>query len=215
MWADVLVTLANPFLRGKVASMQILSGDALAQLFTDARTYHGWLERPVGDEKLEQIFDLLKWCPTSVNGCPGRFLFLRPGPSRAPLLAALMGKNVEQTRTAPITAVIAYDEEWLDHIDRLSPDVDYRRYFAGKDALIQATAFRNSSLQGGYFMLAARALGLDCGPMSGFDHAAVDDAYFRGSSWRSNFLCNIGYGDVQSLYLRAPRLSFAEACQVR
>jgi nitroreductase len=194
--------------------MKPIPQDARDQMFTKARTYHGWSSRPVEDGRLQEIYDLLKWCPTSVNGSPGRFVFLRPGPGREPLLAALMDKNVEQTRTAPITAIVAYDLEWLEQLGKLSPNVDYRPHFSGKSGLIEATAFRNSSLQGAYFMLAARALGLDCGPMSGFDNAAIDEAYFRGTPWRSNFLCNLGYGDATSLYPRAPRLSFEEACRL-
>jgi 3-hydroxypropanoate dehydrogenase len=195
--------------------MKRLPQEALDQLFAQARTHHGWLDRPVDDSTLHQIYDLMKWGPTSVNGCPARMLFLRPGPRRDPLLAALMAKNVEKTRPAPVTAIIAYDLDWLAALPRLSPVVDYLPHFRGNQPLIEATAFRNGSLQGAYFMLAARALGLDCGPMSGFDNGKVDAAYFNGTSWRSNFVCNLGFGDVRKVHARAPRLGFEEACRIQ
>ncbi len=196
--------MANPILN-----------DALTQLFTKARSFSFWLPQPVSDQTLQDIYDLMKWGPTSANSCPARFVFVRPGPGQEKLIPCLARGNVEKVKTASVTAIIAFDERFYDQLPKLSPHAgaSYRDMFAKDTALAASTAFRNGSLQGAYFMLAARALGLDCGPMSGFDNAKLDAAFFAGTSWKSNFICAIGYGNREKLYPRAPRLTFEEACQ--
>jgi len=191
-----------------------LDDKCLDQLFRNARTHKAWLDRPVGDDTLRRLHDLLKMPPTSANCSPARFLFLRSSEAKEKLKPALIESNVQQTMTAPVTAVVAYDLEFYEQLPRLYPFTDARSWFAGKDDLIQATAFRNGSLQGAYLIMAARALGLDCGPMSGFDNAKVDAAFFPDGKVKSNFLCNLGYGDPAARHTRAPRLAFEEACTI-
>jgi 3-hydroxypropanoate dehydrogenase len=191
-----------------------IAKSSIQQLFTEARTHHAWKDKPVSDELLKEIYDLAKWGPTSANASPLRIVFVKSKAAKEKLLSALAGPNVEQVRAAPVTAILAYDQKFFDHLPRLFPAYDMRPMFAGNASLSEQTAFRNSSLQGAYFILAVRALGLDAGPMSGFDNAKVDQAFFEKSSWRSNFICNIGYGDVEKLYPRGPRLSFDEACVI-
>lgn len=193
---------------------QALPKESIQQLFTEARTHHHWQNKPLSDEVLKSLYELTKWGPTSVNAGPMRILFLKSPESKEKLFPALMGSNVEQVKTASVTAIVAYDEKFYDHLPKLFPAFDARPLFVGNKQAIDVTALRNSSLQGGYFMLAARALGLDVGPMSGFDNGKVDEIFFKGTSWRSNFLCNIGYGDAEKLYPRGPRLSFEEACKI-
>ena len=192
----------------------MLNQTALDTLFYQARTHNGWLERPVSDAQLELLYDLMKWAPTSANGSPARLVFVRSPEAKARLLPALSAGNADKTMAAPVTVIVGMDMAFYDKLPQLSPAVDARSWFAGNDAAIQATAFRNSSLQGGYLIMAARAIGLDCGPMSGFDHAAVDAAFFAGGTVKSNFLCNLGYGDPARLRPRAPRLAFDEACRI-
>jgi len=185
---------------------------SIQQLFTDARTHHAWKDKPVADGLLQEIYDLTKWGPTSANSLPMRVVFVKSRAAKEKLLPAVIPGNVEQVRTAPVTAIIAYDQKFFDQLPTLFPAYDMRPMFVANPSLSEQTAFRNSSLQGAYFILAVRALGLDAGPMSGFDNARVDQAFFEGSSWKSNFLCNIGYGDAAKLHPRGPRLSFDEAC---
>jgi 3-hydroxypropanoate dehydrogenase len=187
---------------------------SLAELFTDARTHHVWQRKDVSDELLMQMFDLAKWAPTSVNSLPARFLFVKSQAAKAKLIPALAESNVPQVAQAPVTVIVAYDERFFDELPTLFPAFDAKSMFASNPALSEQTAFRNGSLQGAYFMLAARALGLDVGPMSGFDNAKVDEAFFKGTSWKSNFLCNVGYGDAEKLFPRGPRLSFELACKI-
>lgn len=187
---------------------------SLAELFTDARTHHAWQQRDVSDELLHQVFELAKWAPTSLNSLPARFLFVKSETAKAKLIPALSASNVPQVVAATVTVVIAYDEKFYDQLPRLFPSFDARPLFAANAALSQETAFRNGSLQGAYLMMAARALGLDVGPMSGFDNAMVDDAFFKETSWKSNFLCNIGYGDPSQLFPRGPRLTFEQAGRI-
>jgi 3-hydroxypropanoate dehydrogenase len=187
---------------------------SLAELFTDARTHHVWQRKDVSDELLMQMFDLAKWAPTSVNSLPARFLFVKSQAAKAKLFPALAESNVPQVAQAPVTVIVAYDERFFDELPTLFPAFDAKSMFASNPALSEQTAFRNGSLQGAYFMLAARALGLDVGPMSGFDNAKVDEAFFKGTSWKSNFLCNVGYGDAEKLFPRGPRLSFEQACKI-
>lgn len=191
-----------------------LSESALAQLFTEARSHHHFRPDPVSDETLHTLYELCKWGPTSVNSNPARILYIRSPAEKERLLPHLLGSNVEQVRAAPVVAIVAYDAHYLDQITRLFPAVDVRPYFAGNEGLIRDTAFRNSTLQGAYFIMAARALGLDVCPMSGFNNAGVDEAFFQDRGWRSNFLCTLGYGDDTRLFPRGPRLRFDEACDI-
>jgi len=196
-----------------------LPSSALDALFREARTHRAWLPIPVSDELLHQVYDLFKFGPTSANTCPARIIFVKSEGAKARLLPALEGSNVEKVRTAPVCAIIAYDMEFYEKLSVLSHAKDARSWFAGNDALIAETAIRNGSLQGAYLMLAARALGLDCGPMSGFEAAKVNAEFFPAGSaegkWQVNFLCNLGYGDASKLHPRAPRLSFEEACRIK
>ena len=189
-----------------------LSSEAVDVLFVKARTFYAWKPEPVSDATLHQIYDNLKFGPTSFNTCPARIVFLKTDAAKARLLPALMPVNVEKSRTAPVVAIIAYDTEFYEKLPKLMPYMDARAFFVGNEALIQDTAFRNSSLQGAYLMLAARAAGLDCGPMSGFDPAKVNAEFFPDGKWKVNFVCNIGHGDATNQHPRAPRLDFEEAC---
>ncbi len=193
---------------------QAISQEAIKQLFTEARSHHAWLDQPVADETLRSIYDLTKWGPTSVNAGPLRIVFVKSAEQKEKLIPSLAGSNVEQVKAAPVTAIISHDEKFYDQLPQLFPAFDARALFASNPDLSQSTLFRNSSLQGGYFMLAARAIGLDVGPMSGFDNAKVDEAFFKGTNWKSNFLCNLGYGDITKLYPRGPRLEFDETCKI-
>jgi 3-hydroxypropanoate dehydrogenase len=187
---------------------------ALDQLFFEARTHNEWQDRPVSDDLLRELYGLLRWAPTSANCSPARFVFVTSPEAKARLLPALMEGNVEKTRTAPVTAVIGHDLEFHEQLPRLFPHTDARSWFAGNQPLIEATAFRNGTLQGAYLILAARALGLDCGPMSGFDADKVNEAFFAGTSVRVNFLCNLGYGRPEALFPRSPRFGFEDACRI-
>jgi 3-hydroxypropanoate dehydrogenase len=197
--------------------------DALDVLFRQARTHNSWLAKPVSDDVLRQLYDLVKYGPTSANTCPARIIFLRTPEAKQRLLPALSPTNVEKTKQAPVTAIIGYDLKFYEQTPKLFPhNPGMRDNFAKSAAYAETTAFRNGSLQGGYFILAARALGLDCGPMSGFDNAKVDAEFFSPSAGnpptfievKSNFLCNIGYGDEPKLMPRNPRLAFEEACRL-
>ncbi|MFO1112726.1 MAG: malonic semialdehyde reductase [Rhodospirillales bacterium] len=187
---------------------------ALDVMFREARTHTAWQDRPVEEDVLRAAWDLAKMGPTSANCQPARIVFVVSAEAKEKLRPALIPTNVEKTMSAPATAIIAYDLAFYEQLPELYPFADARSWFAGNEALIASTAFRNGSLQGGYFILAARALGLDCGPMSGFDNAAVDAAFFAGTQVRSNFLCNLGYGDASKLRVRNKRLSFDEACRI-
>lgn len=191
-----------------------LSQQALAQLLTEARTHNGWLQKEVPDALLRQALELALWGPTSANCLPMRVLFLRSQEAKARLKDALSPGNVEKTMAAPATAILAYDLQYYEHLPRLYPAADAKSWFVGNQSLIETTAFRNATLQGGYFILALRALGLDVGPMSGFDNAKVDAEFFPGGKVKSNFLMNIGYGDPAKLYPRGPRFRFNEIAQI-
>jgi 3-hydroxypropanoate dehydrogenase len=190
-----------------------LNPQTLAQLFTDARTFSAWQDKTVPSELIEELYELTKFAPTSVNGSPARFIFVTSPEAKAKLKPALAEGNIDKTMTAPVTVIVAADHSFYEHLPQLFPQADAKSWFIGNQPLIDATAFRNSSLQGAYLIMAARALGLDAGPMSGFDNAAVDAAFFAGTNSRSNFLINLGYGDVNKLHPRNPRLSFAQAVQ--
>jgi 3-hydroxypropanoate dehydrogenase len=184
-----------------------------AQLFTEARTAIGYKPDRVPDTLLHELYELMKWAPTSANSSPARIAFVRTPEGKARLEACMNpGSNRQKVREAPVTAVVGMDMAFYERLPQLFPHADARAWFVGKPAHIEATAFRNSSLQGGYLMMAARALGLDCGPMSGFDAAAMDAAFWAGTTVRTNFVCALGYGDASRLFARGPRLSFDEAC---
>ncbi len=183
-------------------------------LLRDAHTFPAWLDTVVDPALLHQIYDMAKWGPTSMNCCPLRITFITSPEAKAKLKPCLMPGNVEKTMQAPVTALFAYDREFYEHMSRLWPHSDAKAMFIGKEAMIEDAAFRNSTLQAAYFMLAARGLGLDCGPMSGFNKDAADEAFHAGTKWRSNFLCNLGYGDKAKLHPRLPRLDFDEAARI-
>jgi len=191
-----------------------LSEEANDIVFLKARTHSAWLNKTVSNETLQQAYDLMKYGPTSANCCPARIVFVKSKEAKEKLIPCLTPQNVDKTTEAPVTAIIAMDMAFYEQLPKLFPQVDARAWFAGNPALIESTAFRNSSLQGAYFILAARMAGLDCGPMSGFDNAKLDAAFFAGTSWKSNFICNLGYGNPSKLHPRNPRLSFEEACKV-
>lgn len=201
----------------------------IEELFRNARTHNAWLDKPVTDETLRELYDALKWGPTSANASPARFVFLRSAAAKERLRPSLAPGNVEKTMTAPVTVIVAFDLQFHEKLPKLFPhNLAMRDLFAANASLIEITARRNSSLQGAYMMLAARALGLDCGPMSGFDNAKLDEEFFGAGKEcegceqeffpaghvKSNFLCNLGYGDPSRLMPRSPRLEFSEACTV-
>src|SRR5437667_4675988 len=187
-------------IKDRVKRMDEISDEVIDQIFRKARTQNVWRDIEVLDEMLRRLYDTLKWGPTSANSTPARFVFVKTDAAKAKLIPFIAEGNREKTRTAPVTVIVAQDLEFYEHLPRLMPHRDMRSIFAGKDELIKATAFRNSSLQGAYLVIAARALGLDCGPMSGFDNSKVDEAFFAGTTWRSNFLCNLGYGQPENLF---------------
>lgn len=191
-----------------------LSTQVLDQLFRTARSHNGWLDRDISVEQLEQLYDLLKHGPTSNNCCPARFVFVRSAAGKQRLLPALKGHNGEKMLQAPVTVIVAYDSRFYEHLPELFPIYDAGAPYRDNPQAARVAALRNGSLQGAYLMLAARALGLDCGPMSGFDPAQVDREFFADGRWQSNFLCSLGYGDVSRLRPAGPRLDFATACHV-
>jgi 3-hydroxypropanoate dehydrogenase len=191
-----------------------ISEQALDQLFRKARTHSAWLAKPVPVELLRQAYELARLGPTSANSMPARFVFLTTREAKERLRVALSAGNIDKTMAAPVTVIIASDTEFYENLPRLFPQRDMRSLFAGNEALIEETRLRNGSLQGAYFILAARALGLDCGPMSGFDAARVNAEFFPDRKWKANFLCNLGYGDESKLFPRNPRLDFEEAAIV-
>ncbi len=189
-----------------------LDDQALDVLFRTARSQNRWLDRPVTHEQLHAVYDLMRWGPTSANSFPLRIVYVTTPAAKERLRPLVFGNNQERVMTAPATAILGYDLQFYDWLPRLFPHRDLRPSFVDKPHFAEVTAFRNSSLQGAYFMLAARALGLDCGPMSGFDNEAVDREFFPGRQIKSNFLCAVGYGDPASLHERAPRPDFSEVC---
>ncbi len=191
-----------------------LDDRALDQLFRAARTQNKWQDRPVPDAKLHELYDLLKWGPTSANSSPARFVFIRTPEGKAKLKEALSAGNTEKTMTAPVTVIVCYDSYFYDKLGQLFPHADAKPWFTSSPEFAEKTAFRNGSLQGAYLMLAARAVGLDVGAMSGFDNAKVDELFLFGTGWKSNFLVNLGYGDPAGLFPRSPRLSFDEAARL-
>jgi 3-hydroxypropanoate dehydrogenase len=194
---------------------EMLSEAALDQLFRSARTFNAWLPKEVSDAQLHQLYDLAKFGPTSANSSPMRLVFVKSKEAKGKLAPFLSEGNRAKSMAAPVTAIVANDYAFYEKLPQLFPHADARSWFVGNQPLIEATAFRNGSLQGAYVILAARALGLDCGPMSGFDAAGVDEAFFAGTTLKANFLVNIGYGDAsRDLFPRSPRLPFDEACRI-
>lgn len=194
---------------------ELLSEASLDQLFREARTFNAWLPKEVSDAQLHQLYELAKFGPTSANASPMRVVFVKSKEAKAKLAPLLSDANRDKSMEAPVTAIIGTDHAFYEQLPKLFPHADARSWFVGNQPLIDTTAFRNGSLQGAYLLLAARAVGLDCGPMSGFDNAGVDAAFFAGTSIKSNFLINLGYGDAsRNLFPRSPRLSFAEACSI-
>ncbi len=192
----------------------MLDQSALDLLFFQARTHNGWLDKPVSRTQLEQLYDLIKWAPTSANCEPARIVFVQSPEAKKKLAQCMAPANAGKVSAAPVTAIIGMDMAFYDKLPQLFPHADAKSWFVGNQPMIDATAFRNSSLQGGYFILAARALGLDCGPMSGFDADTLNAAFFAGTTVKVNFVCSIGYGDSAKLFPRSPRLDFAEACHI-
>lgn len=193
---------------------QALPNAALDQLFREARTYTAWLPKPVAPETLRELYDLAKLGPTSANSTPGRFVFVTTREGKERLKPALNEGNVGKTMAAPVTAIVASDLEFYEQMPRLFPQTDVKQYFVGNRPLVEEHVLRNGSLEGGYLILAARALGLDCGPMSGFDAAKVNAEFFPDGKWQANFLINLGYGDPSHLHPRNPRLTWDEAVRV-
>ncbi|MBK9363911.1 MAG: malonic semialdehyde reductase [Rubrivivax sp.] len=184
------------------------------QLFTAARTQNGYLDRPLADDTLRQLYELVKWGPTAANSSPARLAFVRSAEAKATLLGCMNAGNVAKVQQAPVTVIVGMDLEFHHRLPQLFPHVDARAWFEGKPAVIESSALRNSSLQGGYLILAARALGLDCGPMSGFDAARVDAAFWAGTAVKTNFVCTLGHGDPAKVMPRLPRLAFEDACRL-
>jgi 3-hydroxypropanoate dehydrogenase len=194
--------------------MTAVNQQALDVIFNHGRSHNVWLDKPVADDLLKQVYDLTKMAPTSANCQPLRVIFVKSPEMKEKLKPAIAGGNVDKVMTAPVTAILGMDMEFYNHLPKLFPHADARSWFAGNDALIESTAFRNSSMQGGYFLLAARALGLDTGALSGFDNAKVDQAFFAGTKIKSNFLCNLGYGDYSKLFPASPRSDFDDFCKI-
>jgi nitroreductase len=184
------------------------------QLFDNARTHNGFTAEPVPEATLRQLYEMMKWGPTSANCSPARIVFVTTPEAKEKLLAGMSPGNLDKTRAAPVTAIIGMDMAFFEKLPQLFPHADAKAWFVGNQPMIDATAFRNSSLQGAYFIIAARALGLDCGAMSGFDAAKVDAAFWAGTTVKTNFIVNLGHGDASKLFGRSPRLTFEEACQV-
>lgn len=194
--------------------IQNLSDDQIGLVLSAARSHYAWSDKPVPDTLLHKIYDITKMGPTSMNTCPARFVFVRSEEAKQRIAPALKPANVPKVLSAPVTAIIAYDVDFWTELPRLFPHEDRRHFFEGKDKHCEDTAFRNSTLQGAYFMIAARAVGLDVGAISGFDNTVVDAEFFAGTSLKSNFLCNLGYADETALFQRLPRFGFDDVCSV-
>ena len=193
---------------------QPLDSKALAQLFSEARSYNSWQGKAVSDEQLHQLYALMKWGPTAANSCPARIVFVSSEAAKQRLKPCLAEGNVEKSMSAPVVAIIGMDMEFYEQLPKLFPHTDARSWFVGKPDKILDNAMRNSSLQAAYLMLAARSLGLDCGPMSGFDYPALEAAFFPDGKVKANFICALGYGSDEKLHARGPRLDFDEACRI-
>ena len=191
-----------------------LSDKQLALLFGEARSMNGWQDKEVSNDMVKSIYELTKMGPTSTNCCPARFKFIKSDDQKQLLKEALLPNNVDKVMSAPVIAIIGYDLDFSDNMSKLFPHMDVAPMYKSNAEFNQATAFRNSSLQGAYFMMVSRALGLDCGPMSGFNNDLVDQTFFKDTNIKSNFLCCIGYGDPSKIFMRLPRLDFDDACEI-
>ena len=198
-------------LRGRIDR---LDDDAIDLILRDARSHYAWTDKPVSEDMLRTLFDITIQGPTSMNSSPARFVFVTSEAGKDRLAKSLKAKNVDKMKSAPVTAIIAWDPLYWERLDFLFPHEDRKHLFAGKEEYAHDTAFRNSTLQGGYFMIAARAMGLDVGPMSGFSNAIVDEEFFSENGWKSNFLCNLGYADESALFPKLPRFSFEDVCEI-
>ena len=187
----------------------------IKDIFISGRTHNDWIEKDVPDSLLHELYNLMKWGPTSANCSPARITFIKSQEAKNRLVKYLIESNIEKTISAPVSAIIAYDTKFYEFIPKLFPhNPEAKEWFSGSEEFAEVTAFRNSSLQGAYFILAARTLGLDCGPMSGFDNVGIDNEFFSESNFKSNFICNIGYGDHNKLFDRSPRFDFDELCKI-
>ena len=193
---------------------QQLDETALGHLFTEARTHNGWMEKAIPDDTLRALYDLVKMAPTSANCSPARFVFVRTADGKQKLSPCLSSGNLDKTMNAPVTVIVAHDEEFYEQLTELFPPGDARSWFTSSPEMAYETAFRNSSMQAAYLIMAARSLGLDTGPMSGFDPGKVNEAFFAGTTWKVNLLINLGYGNPEKLYGRLPRLEFDNACRL-
>ena len=211
---DDLRATAQADVREMRNTLKTLSEAEIELILTKARSHYAWTEKPVTDDVLHRIFDITKMGPTSMNTCPARFVFVRSEAGKKRIAKSLKPANVPKVMGAPVTAIIAYDLDFWTELPRLFPHEDRRQHFEGKPAHAENTAFRNGTLQGAYFMIAARALGLDVGAISGFDNAVVDEEFFAGTTLKSNFLCNLGYADETALFQRLPRFDFDDVCEI-
>jgi 3-hydroxypropanoate dehydrogenase len=191
-----------------------LTESQLNLLFGEARSMNGWQDKDVSDELIRSIYELTKMGPTSTNCCPARFKFIKSEEQKLKLKESLLPNNIDKVMSAPVIAIIGFDLDFSDNMGKLFPHMDVAPMYKGNEIINHSTAFRNSSLQGAYFMMVSRALGLDCGPMSGFNNVMVDEVFFNGTNIKSNFLCCIGYGDPSKIFMRLPRLDFDEVCEI-
>ena len=209
-----IVTAAQDKFKDLKERTNPLDEEALNLIFGEARSMNGWQDKDVSDAMIRSLYDLTKMGPTSTNCSPARFVFVKSEAEKAKLESALMPNNIPKVMTAPVVAIIAYDLDFSDHMTKLFPHMDVAPMYKGNDEMNVSTAFRNSSLQGAYLMMVARAMGLDCGPMSGFDNQLIDETFFSDTNIKSNFLCCIGYGDSTKIFQRLPRLDFDEVCKI-
>ncbi|MEP2782464.1 MAG: malonic semialdehyde reductase [Pseudoruegeria sp.] len=198
-------------LRSRIAR---LDDDAIDLILRDARSHYAWTDRPVSDDVLRELYDITIQGPTSMNTCPARFIFIKSEAGKDRLAKSLKAKNIDKMRAAPVTAIVAWDPLYWQRLDFLFPHEDRKPLFDGREDYAYDTAYRNSTLQGGYFMIAARALGLDVGAMSGFSNEIVDQEFFAENGWKSNFLCNLGYADENALFQKLPRFAFDDICEI-
>ncbi|MEP3297174.1 MAG: malonic semialdehyde reductase [Pseudoruegeria sp.] len=198
-------------LRSRIAR---LDDDAIDLILRDARSHYAWTDRPVSDDVLRELYDITIQGPTSMNTCPARFIFIKSEAGKDRLAKSLKAKNIDKMRAAPVTAIVAWDPLYWKRLDFLFPHEDRKPLFDGREDYAYDTAYRNSTLQGGYFMIAARALGLDVGAMSGFSNEIVDQEFFAENGWKSNFLCNLGYADENALFQKLPRFAFDDICEI-
>ena len=196
------------------ATQPRLQQAGLDLLFHEARSHNGWQDKPVSDETLREVYDLTRMGATSLNSCPARIVFVRTAEGKQKIKPTLLPTNIDKAMSAPVVAILGYDVQFFSKMGQLFPHKDVAPMFAGNAVLAETTAFRNGTLQGAYLMFAARALGLDCGPMSGFDNNAIDEAFFSGTTIKSNFLCCLGHGNPEKIFQRLPRLAFEEACKL-